>query len=459
MANSAAANFTWDDDKPTSPKSSSAFTWESDKTAPQVPPEPKAPPAQSTWEKIKTGAVDLAKGAGEGALQTGLTLSPLINKIPYIGETLAPSAGIRGAEELATPANTTQKVGKIGEQVAEFAIPTGVAAKEAQAAGKLIPFLGRTATGLVGGLTGSQLGKYGGRMIGGETGGEIGEIAGGLAGGLAGTGVFGESARKIGNPRDIPEIGKYLPDLLKSRPKIVSPAPFELTPEPAMRETAVQLPLQMPSVAPEGRPPSPMKVLQQQIEGQGGWKPLEPNVPLREQPNFPGPPNWRHPRLLQTPEWEPGRMQAPENLPKIVTEEPARQAGAPPLKANVPLREQLIPKTGEPAMPSEQARLEQAYPDKAIRQMVHSNGEKMVGAVGDDKDLMKEVHDLTNPDVRQALINAGEDMGQRSIGNRKAMGESQMTRQEAFDRLLAKGFSPRQIVDLAKQPMEHLTAR
>jgi uncharacterized protein YajQ (UPF0234 family) len=122
--------------------------------------------------------------------------------------------------------------------------------------------------------------------------------------------------------------------------------------------------------------------------------------------------------------------------------------GAPPLEANVPLREQFKPRPEAP--PSRQVTLEEKYPDKAVRQMVHANGEEIVQAVGDDKELMQQVHDLTNPDVREAMIGSGEDMGQRSIGNRKATG-NQITRQEAFKKMLDKGLTPKQIVDLAKR--------
>jgi hypothetical protein len=98
-------------------------------------PSPVPPP-----EGVGTG---LLKGIGEGLIQTGTALSPLINKIPYIGETLAPSAGIAGARELARPVNTSQTVGKAGEQIAEWLIPSGLEEKAgvygAKALGALAP--------------------------------------------------------------------------------------------------------------------------------------------------------------------------------------------------------------------------------------------------------------------------------------------------------------------------------
>ena len=75
---------------------------------------------------------DLAKGVGEGALQTTASVSRLLNKIPGIGETLAPSAGVGAMRIAATPANTTQKIGAGAEQAAELLLPTGEAGLAAE---------------------------------------------------------------------------------------------------------------------------------------------------------------------------------------------------------------------------------------------------------------------------------------------------------------------------------------
>jgi hypothetical protein len=124
--------------------------------------------------------------------------------------------------------------------------------------------------------------------------------------------------------------------------------------------------------------------------------------------------------------------------------------GVKPLKPNVPLGEQLEiggPKpTGEPITD-----LKVKYPDPAVRQMVRANGEGIVKAIGDDPKTMKAVHDLTRVDLRQALINAGEDMGQTTISDSKFAGAGSISRESAFDRLLAKGLKPQQILDLAKK--------
>jgi hypothetical protein len=121
---------------------------------------------------------------------------------------------------------------------------------------------------------------------------------------------------------------------------------------------------------------------------------------------------------------------------------------------NVPLKDQLTssPKPEPPASSSgEQDPLKVKYPDPAQRQMVRANGERIVQAVGDDADTMKAVHDLTRVDLRQALVNSGEDMGQRTVSNSKFAGEGSITREDAFNRLLGKGLKPQDIVRLAKQ--------
>lgn len=90
------------------------------------------------------------------------------------------------------------------------------------------------------------------------------------------------------------------------------------------------------------------------------------------------------------------------------------------------------------------------YPDPAVRQMVRANGEGIVEATKGNPEQLKAIHDLTRVELRQALINAGEDMGQQTVSNSKFAGEGSISRQEAFDRLLQKGHSPDDIVRLAK---------
>jgi hypothetical protein len=131
--------------------------------------------------------------------------------------------------------------------------------------------------------------------------------------------------------------------------------------------------------------------------------------------------------------------------------------GAKSLEPNVPIREQIpavqAPKMETPASSSEEVDpIKLKYPDPAQRQMVRANGERVVQAVGDDKDLMKQVHDLTRVDLRQAAINHGIDMGQTTVSNSRFAGEGSITRENMFNTLLDRGLSPKDIVDLAKPP-------
>lgn len=123
--------------------------------------------------------------------------------------------------------------------------------------------------------------------------------------------------------------------------------------------------------------------------------------------------------------------------------------GVQPLKANVPLREQLPTAAGKTTeVVTDPIKLK--YPDPAVRQMVRANGEKIVDAVANDPATMRAIHDLTRVELRQALINSGEDMGQTTISSSKFAGSGSITRQQAFDRLIDKGLAPQEIVRLAK---------
>lgn len=81
----------------------------------------------------KDALEDYVKGIGEGALQDVTSVSRLLNKLPGVGETLAPSAGVQAMRQIATPSNTAQKFGAGTEQAAELLLPgvgeEGLAAK------------------------------------------------------------------------------------------------------------------------------------------------------------------------------------------------------------------------------------------------------------------------------------------------------------------------------------------
>lgn len=100
-------------------------------------------PASGPSLASRAGGVlaDVGKGIAKGALSTATGVSSLLHEIPGIGETLAPEAGIKAAEQVATPTNTAQKVGKYGEQTAEFFLPAGAEEKGAELLGKLAEYL------------------------------------------------------------------------------------------------------------------------------------------------------------------------------------------------------------------------------------------------------------------------------------------------------------------------------
>jgi len=123
-------------------------------------------------------------------------------------------------------------------------------------------------------------------------------------------------------------------------------------------------------------------------------------------------------------------------------------AGVKPLLPDVPLREQLSPQPTE--VGQEVDPIKAKYPDPAVRQMVRANGERMYEAAKGNPGTVKAIHDLTRVELRQALINAGEDMGQMTVSNSKFAGEGSIPREEAFNRLLDRGLKPDQILKLAK---------
>lgn len=132
---------------------------------------------------------DVGTGASQGAANTvGSTVglvSKALNKIPGIGEYLAPTAGINALEQRtkdrSTPENTAQHVGKIAEQTAEFFLPDAAlsdtakaleVAKDAPAAAKIFSMAARGALSGAGtaGVTAAQGGSAGDVLTSGATG-------------------------------------------------------------------------------------------------------------------------------------------------------------------------------------------------------------------------------------------------------------------------------------------------
>lgn len=367
---------------------------------------------------------------------------------------------------------------------------------EAGAAGKLIPFAKRAATSLVGGLAGSALGEGVGHYVGGKTGGKVGGVLGSIAGGLAGGGAFGEGARTIGNPSEMPYVGKYLPDLLKSAPEEMPyvnqgpptyAAPYESQGPPrppisvrrgpgeiAPESVGSAAPQEMPSVQRSGqsvlpngggviqRPPvgllpetttpaapptempkvSSMDRLQQLIQEEGaGTSPLKKNVPLGDQ-------------LFTPPKKAPTEMpsvgqKVSDVINKNTETEAVRPLASGPQK-NTPLRDITEP----PAEPVTH-RATVTHEGKTFG-MEAANGRNMYEATQGDSAMAKQIHDLRNNDVRQAFMNAGGDVNAVGLeGQRFKVGKSSGNeRTQMFDWMLQKGLTPQKILEFARKPLE-----
>ena len=467
-------------------------------------------PGMDTLKGVGEGALQTAADVGWGlskipvvgkylAPAQGLAAENKLATPTTSGEKLGKT--IEGVAETALPVGElfeAAKASKYARPIADFVRPAAQYAEEnVLPAVKAIPYVGRgieaaekapnfVKAAIRGGTTGATLGGLEQAI---RTHGDPYETAKGVlyggAGG-AGAGMLAHGVNRLA-AGGIPAVAStFKPQGPQLPPELAGPGgipvvgsePLTLRNPDAGRETAVQPRFEFPGMEGASETATPAKTgggsalnkLEGLVEEAAGTKPLQPAVSLRNQlpqplgagaSGFPAvgevPANMggkvtfrREPIAKTVPGLEEGplRAQPPEGLPTVATEEPARQMGAPPLQPAVSLREQFKPTGMEPA--SKQLTLEQKYPDREVRQLVHANGEDMVDAAGNDRETLKAIHDLKNTDVRQALINSGEDMGQTSIGNRKATGD-QMTRQDAFKKLLAKGYTPQQIVDLAKQ--------
>ena len=204
-----------------------------------------------------------------------------------------------------------------------------------------------------------------------------------------------------------------------------------------------KLPTRMPEVTPPtpelGSPENP------------GWHSEIPNRMPKTLPNVaaePGPPAQlpaggsaqKLPTLFQK-EGKPQIMKFPDLINQA--------AGVKPLRPDVPLKEQL---TNQPPAPLEEVDPVKAkYPDPAVRQMVRANGERFYEAAKGDPALVKAGHDLTRVDLRQAGVNLGIDMGQKTVSDSKFAGEGSIPREEMWNQLLDKEPNVQKIIDAAKK--------
>ena len=112
------------------------------------------PNLTSRLSQVGQAGKEALQGVGAGALHSVQGISGLINKIPIVGEKLAPAEGVKAMTPLATPPSSIPgAVGYGGEQLGEMLAP---GAGEEVAAGKLakaIPIAGKYAEPIARGIT------------------------------------------------------------------------------------------------------------------------------------------------------------------------------------------------------------------------------------------------------------------------------------------------------------------
>jgi len=133
--------------------------------------------------------------------------------------------------------------------------------------------------------------------------------------------------------------------------------------------------------------------------------------------------------------------------------------GVKPLQPNVPLKSQL-PAHGEYLQRMKSQGAQQQVPQSSaaspaepehMGQFARANGLELHQSIPETVagDVLRaKIHNLTNVQVRQLAINAGEDMGQQSVTNAKNAGG--VTRQEVLSRILAK-HTPEEIGQMIDQ--------
>lgn len=104
------------------------------------PPPTGASGGYGTLATIGDFLKEAVKGGAKGAASTALGISELINKgtaAVGLSDPVKPEVWQAARQEFATPTNTAQTLGKVGEQIAENFIPAGAVTKAAAVAGKL----------------------------------------------------------------------------------------------------------------------------------------------------------------------------------------------------------------------------------------------------------------------------------------------------------------------------------
>ena len=160
-----------------------------------IKPKSASIPEEPKQQKRFGGIGDVLTGIGKGATQTAVGLGQVAlkgyNLIPGLpGKDLVRQSIETGEDIKRTqlaPENTAQKIGKVGEQIGEFFIPTGAGAKGLQLGSKLTSKAPKLAQGIakLGGQSLGEAVEFAGKTFL-QTGGDTGEsIKAGVIGGVA----------------------------------------------------------------------------------------------------------------------------------------------------------------------------------------------------------------------------------------------------------------------------------
>ena len=111
-----------------------------------LPPGPNAEQMGGSFlQAAKDTANDLYTGGVKSFGRSIASISSGLNKLPWIGETLAPKVGVQSFQQQMQPDNTTQKIGGALEQAGEMALTGGPLRQGATTLAAKLPFLGRAA--------------------------------------------------------------------------------------------------------------------------------------------------------------------------------------------------------------------------------------------------------------------------------------------------------------------------
>ena len=379
-------------------------------------------------EAMGAGAATALLSGPGGALDTGIKLKSGANPAETL-TAVRPKPTISSPN--AGPNATTWAANRVGETV-----PAAVS---------------KAATTIERVSTPANVGKAVGGSIGGKVGGVEGAGWGALAGDQAARILFPNAEKPLINLPSWKNLG--------AKP---TPTPAPITGEQLEFPATVNGPLfgntfeePMPKAAPAAESPAAPAPKAPSVEDLAnqvtGWKPLERNVPLRQQIKTEAPPityrlDSNGVTLAKTPD-SPAEVSVPDRLTgadrdayvrdkvKLQTDFSAQRNGGAP---------NLTPTETDP--------IKVKYPDAAERQNVRNLGERMYEETKGDTDTMSAVKKLGRVELRQALINAGEDMKDMTVSDSKFAGKGSIGREAAFNKLLDLGFTPQEIIEMSKPP-------